>query len=362
MFRKRFILPLCLILAVSLWGCGMPKVRVRLKTKSSPSQAASADSELSKIKPDNIQGEDSSDKPSGPSKDTTSSAGTDSSEKSDTDSKKNSESDSTTDSSAKPTPADATTPTVEKKVVFDAENLVISSVAFKNSTKEDQELSVSIENKNDYTVKVRCLGVLLNDTLSVSCFDDTTVWAGKKATLKIRIDKKFSSSYGVEPIGDIKLKFRVEDTEYNTLFTTDFVDIPTSLYDQMNTDVHLDGAIDLYSGEGIEITGLFVEKFGVSNDCGVLMLVNNQTGRDINLDCRDAAVNDTMVSSLWDYNSTVYSGKYAVVFLCIEDFIAEESGIDLSDVSKIEFSLTGIDSSTYDRLFVTDPIVMVKAS
>ena len=92
------------------------------------------------------------------------------------------------------------------------------------------------------------------------------------------------------------------------------------------------------------------------------MLVNNQTGRDINLDCRDAAVNDTMVSSLWDYNSTVYSGKYAVVFLCIEDFIAEESGIDLSDVSKIEFSLTGIDSSTYDRLFVTDPIVMVKAS
>ena len=224
-------------------------------------------------------------------------------------------------------------------------------------------LLISIENKNDYAVNVTCTAILLNNTLCVEAlFGDTQVWSGKKATLNIEIDRDYYSSYGIDPIGDFKLKFRVDNEDLDTLFTTDYVDIPTSLYDQMNTEAHVEGFIDLYSADGIDISGTFVENFGPSQDCGVLMYVKNQTDRDIILDCRDAAANDTMLSYARVCNNTVFAGTSAIAFLDIDEFAIGNTGIDKSEITKFEFRLNIKNLSTFDILAETDFITLVKDS
>ena len=377
--RNIFIVHLCLVLAFSLCGCGMPRIRLRERAKVSSSETDNlANSSTSVADSDKHPGGESSDSraatsstrtdsPKGPVPDskekTESDSRTESSEK--TESSSDNGSSGKTESSAKTTPAAAQAPTIEKKVVFDSDNIVISTVDLKVSqekytSREIMNLTVSIENKNDYTVIVESISALLNNTLCVDVFNMATVWSGKKVMLNLEIDSDYYSPCGIEPIGDIKLKFDVSDENRDTLFRTDFVDIPTSLYDQMSTDAHLEGAIDLYNADGIKISGYFVESYGFGELCGVVMFVDNQTDFDISLDCWESAVNDTKMDLPMVFNKIVYAGTSAMTFLAVESPFAELQTIPPSEIEKLEFSIIMNDSFTRDRIVVTDPITLVK--
>lgn len=385
MFKKHHIYLLCLIMIFSLWGCGKPGLHSGKSAKiASSMREGPANSSISEFTPGISSGNNSSDNSSVPSAAAASSGLTDSSKRSDSESKEKTESDGKTESSEKTgsgnktessekngsdsrtesspetAPAETRNPAVEKKVIFDGEDIVISSVDLKCPYNDDMTLSVNIENKKEHSVRVTCMAALLNDTLCISSSDNIAVWPGKEEVLNIKFDKEYYHAYGIEPIGDIKLQFMVDNDDYDIFFTTDYIDIPTSLHDEMNTEVDTKGFVDLYSADGIDISGTFVDSYGEYEACGVLMCVKNQTGRDITLDCREAAANDTMLSYGLVYNDVVLAGTSAIVFLAAHDSVVDEAGIKKSNITKFEFRLTIMDFSNYDRLAVTDPITLIK--
>ena len=144
----------------------MPRIRLRERAKVSSSETDNlANSSTSVADSDKHPGGESSDSraatsstrtdsPKGPVPDskekTESDSRTESSEK--TESSSDNGSSGKTESSAKTTPAAAQAPTIEKKVVFDSDNIVISTVDLKVSqekytSREIMNLTVSIENR-----------------------------------------------------------------------------------------------------------------------------------------------------------------------------------------------------------------------
>lgn len=126
--------------------------------------------------------------------------------------------------------------------------------------------------------------------------------------------------------------------------------IQTSAYDQMDTDLEVEGK-ELYNQNGIRILGQYVDEdsfWGMA----VLLYVENTSGKNVTISCDDMSINGFMVSPL--FSSTVYDGKKSFDDITIFSSDLESNGIEA--VENIELNFHIYDPSDFSAVGESGPI------
>lgn len=238
--------------------------------------------------------------------------------------------------------------TIDETLIWDQDDVKITSKKFDYISKKVAYLTLYIENNSDREIMVNTQKCIINDIAMCPVSVYQNIHSGKAANVKIEIDAAYLISGGIENIGDIKINFEVQDKDYNHLFYTDNLDIPTSYYNEMDTDINLEGAQELYTGSIVNVYGLYTGDFGRYNKKGVLLFIENLSGTSFFINCSSASVNGLMMEYAYIENREIYEEKDAIAFIQIDDTFIKENAI--SEISEVAFNLEIIEQGTYSTL------------
>lgn len=259
---------------------------------------------------------------------------------------KNEDGQSETDSGGSTEQTKSLTPTIEEQVLFESNGIKVTAKEISEGW-AGPELKVLIENDSDKNVTVSLDEIAVNDYM-VSAWLYEDVSAGKKSNATFSIWSSTLSDAGITNVGKIDMYFRVINSEtFDTIYESDGVEVKTSLFDKMDSDVN-DIGEEMVNQNGVRIVGK-----GVSNDSiwgnGVVLYIENNTDKSILVTADDLSVNGFMITSY--LYSTVKPGKKA-----IETIILSSSDMEDNDIEKIEelsLSFNVSDADTWREIFST---------
>ena len=192
--------------------------------------------------------------------------------------------------------------------------------------------------------------MIVNDYMISDLFA-VTVADGKKDQSTVYFLSGELKAAGIETIGKIEIYFHIYDSDsWDNIYDSECVTIKTSAYDYMDSTPN-DMGQELYNAGGIRIVGKEVDENSFWGTA-VLLYIENNSGRNIGVSCKDLSVNDYMMTPL--LASTIYSGRKSIDDITIFSSDLEENGI--TRVEWIDFSLHIYDSNTYGTIVDTSPI------
>lgn len=241
--------------------------------------------------------------------------------------------------------------TIDEQVLVDQDGVKITATEMENDSIFGMGINLLIENSTDKDIMVKSSALIVNDyMISELLYSD--IAAGKKANETMSLASNALEAAGIKNIGQIEIYFVVSDADsYDTIFSSDCVTIKTSDFDKMVIQTMDDGK-ELVNQDGIRIVANYVDENSFWG-AGVLLFIENKSGKNVSIDCEEMSINGFMVSPL--FSSTVYDGKMAVSTITIFKSDLEDNKI--TSVDEIEVTFKAYDLSTFDTVFETDPIV-----
>lgn len=261
---------------------------------------------------------------------------------------------------------------IKEQVIYNDSRMEITSVSLRreaiskdklksDKTWDEMVLTIDILNKENEEERyfLKNYVVMVNDCITVPAYFTEIIKADEKATVNIGIDTTYLNNFGITRIGDIKFRIEKYNLNFEDPFVTEFIDVKTSLCDQADTVLVLENAIDFYSGGGISIKGRYVDSFGIYEQPGLLMLIDNNTVHDLNAEVDDITVNNTMQEWLsFDQPVEVIRGTKAIWFSFINP--SDSGRLSIETLDEIEFSLSISDKETCDS--IANPHIRLKKS
>lgn len=230
--------------------------------------------------------------------------------------------------------------TIEEQVLIDQDGIKITATEMTNNSIWGEGIKLLIENNTEKNIGVGCNALIVNDYMISDLFV-ASVAAGKKANETMYISSNELEAAGISNIGQIEIYFHFyDDDSYDTLFDADCVTIQTSEYANMDIAASDDGQ-ELYNQDGIRIVGKYVDE-GSFWGCGVLLFIENKSGKNVGISCDDMSINGFMVSPL--FSCTVYDNKMAVSDITIFSSDLEDNGIESVDDIELNFHIYDADS------------------
>lgn len=241
-------------------------------------------------------------------------------------------------------------PEISEQICFEYEGLKATATKIEDDMIWGKGLKLSFENNSDKDLSVTTDAVIVNNCMVTDLFV-ADIAAGKKSNETLYLSSSDLEAAGIENIGQIEIYFRVYESDtFETVYKADCVTIKTSFFDTMDTSADNSGNT-LYDADGIKIIGKYVDEdtfWGSS----VLLLIENNSGKNITVSCDDMSINGYMISGF--LYSTVYSGKYAID--SIEIFSSELEENSITSIEEIEVKFSIIDPETFSTITETDPI------
>lgn len=240
--------------------------------------------------------------------------------------------------------------TIESQVLVDQDGLVITAQELVEDEIWGMGVKVLIENNTDQNVCVQCNSIIVNNYMVFDLFS-CEVAPGKKANDTIYLSSSSLEEAGITTISDIIVSFHVFDSNgFDTLFDTPEIEIQTSAYGTVQQPA-MDDGVELVNQDGIRIVGKYVDEERLMG-ASVLLFMENNTGRNILIQCDDMSVNGFMVTGF--LYSAVNSGRMALDDITILSSDLEENGIE--SIEDIELIFQVIDSDTFDTILETGPV------
>lgn len=244
------------------------------------------------------------------------------------------------------TKEETSTPTIEEQVLVENSGIKITAKEISENWL-GPELKILIENDSDKNVTVSLDAIAVNDYM-VSAWLYEDVSAGKKSNATFDIYSSTLNDAGITNIGKIDLYFRITNSDtYSTIYESDEIEIKTSLYDQMDSEVN-DIGTEMVNQNGIRIIGKGVANDSIWGD-GIVLYIENNSNNSILVSADNLSVNGYMVTSF--LYSTVKPNKKA-----IESIILSSSDLEDNDIKSIEeftLNLEVSNSTNYKKLFST---------
>ncbi len=240
--------------------------------------------------------------------------------------------------------------TIEEQVLADQDDVKITAKEYVTDSIWGDGIKLLIENNTDKNISVSCHALIVNNYMITDLFS-ASVASGKKANETLSLSSSGLKAAGIEEVGQIEIYFHVYDSDsWDDLFNTDAVTIRTSAFDSMDTTPD-DSGKELYNADGIRIVGKYVDEESFWG-AGILLYMENSTGRNIGISCENFSVNGFMMTPY--FTCDIYSGKMA-----IDDITLMSSELEKNDIEKIEeveLSFHIYDLSSYETILDTDPI------
>lgn len=243
-----------------------------------------------------------------------------------------------------------TATTIEEQVLLDVDGIKITATELVEDSIWGKGIRLLIENNSEQDLGFSCDALIVNNYMISNLFS-ATVTAGNKANETLDLFSTELEAAGIENIGQIELYIHTFDPEsYMTLTNYEKMTIQTSDYANMDTKA-MDDGMELVNQDGIRIVGKYVDEDSFWG-AGVLLYLENSSGKNVGIACDDMSVNGFMMSPY--FSATVYDGKMAVNEITLLSTELEENGITTIEDMELKFRVYDVD--TYQTIFETDAI------
>ncbi len=230
--------------------------------------------------------------------------------------------------------------TVEETVLVDQNGIKITSTGLEEDSFYGTVLNVLIENTSDKDVTVYSTATVVNG-YAVSGYLFAEVSAGKKANEQFTLSAATLEAVGIETIGLIETSFRAYDDDYNTIVETDLISLKTSAYDQMDTPTAAEMGTELYNQNGVKICAQYYYDNEWSQ--GVLLVVENKTGKNIEISCDSLSANGFEITPNLSYEEIPKDKSLAYDMIIFESSL-EDNNVDTIEELGMKFEFTDDDS------------------
>ena len=112
-----------------------------------------------------------------------------------------------------------------------------------------------------------------------------------------------------------------------------------------------DSGQELYNEDGLKIVGKYVDENSFWGK-GVLLYIENNSGKDVSVHCDDMSINGFMVTPY--FSSTVYDGKKAISEITLMSSELEENNI--TSIEDVELKFRIMEKDNYSSSKETDII------
>lgn len=246
--------------------------------------------------------------------------------------------------------------TIEKTVIYDADNVKITANSLTYTT-YSAELSVTLENNSNTDLSFICgsYGYHVNSVNGYMIDDgylNCDVPAGETAEDTISFDFVSLSVNGITSIADMEIGFDISDDDYHSIYTgplsiktsiADTYDYSTNHYQKIiengafeneyECTVNYFSSDDLYSENDVCITSAALITNN-SNEPVLLLEIENQSSAAVYTSIKKVHMNETLVyESLWS-SSSINANKNYVTDISLSSLVNQYKG-DPSDVSNI---------------------------
>lgn len=225
--------------------------------------------------------------------------------------------------------------TIEEQVLFEKDGLKVTATEYVVDSVFGDGIRILVENDNASDIGLGCDALIVNDYMITDLFS-TTVAAGKKDYETLSLSSTGLEAAGIETVGKIEIYFYTFDpNSYTTIDKMDCVTIQTSAFASMDTTPN-DAGQELYNEGGVRIVGKYVDENSFWG-AAVLLYIENNSGRNVIIQCDDMSVNGFMTTPL--FSSTVYDGKKAIDEITLLSSDLEENNITSVDEIELKFKI-----------------------
>lgn len=231
---------------------------------------------------------------------------------------------------------------IEEQVLIDQDGIRVTATGIEHDTLMGAGIKLLLENNTDRNVMVGCNALIVNNYMISDLFA-SEVAAGKKANDTMYMMSSDLKAAGISNIGQIEIYFHVYDSStYDTLFDSDVITIQTSKYGEMDLEAEEEeSGYELWNQDGVRIVGKYVDENSFWG-AGVLLYIENTSGRNVGITCDNMSINGFMVTSI--FSATVYNGKKSFDDITIFASDLEDNGIDKINDIELNFHIYDADS------------------
>jgi archaellum component FlaF (FlaF/FlaG flagellin family) len=218
---------------------------------------------------------------------------------------------------------------------------------------DDTLVKLEIHNGSDQRIVIKPLVVSLNGLYVSASSSDAYIAAGKtgivEMTLDYLVDANVRSWVGLDEIGKVSVVYAVEDEEENMIGGgTANIEIPGA-----PTEADYAG-IELVNESGIKLEGVAVtqENSTYSNDVFFIFVVENNSGKDIELGCKygESSVNGYMTSLSSNYPA-IPDGEKGLYILTLYDWYFDDCDIEsFEDITDMEAVFQAFEYGSYTTI------------
>lgn len=242
---------------------------------------------------------------------------------------------------------------IEEQVIYDENDVKITVTGF-DQDQYDVWLSVLLENNSGENIEVQTRNETVNSYMSSFIFS-SEVAANKKSKDKIIIDTTYFERCGIEKVKDIEFSLLILNDNFDTIAESEPIHIERHLAEPYEQEYDDSGEV-LLDENNIKIVAKDLQTDDYGRLCQYLYIENNSE-KSFTVQVRNVSINGFMADPFMSVD--VMPGKVAIdemSFYMTE--LAEYDIETVEDVENIELSLHIFDSSSYDSLVDTDPIVL----
>lgn len=213
------------------------------------------------------------------------------------------------------------------------------------------KVQIQVENKSSDEIKLSGEVAANGFQLDSSLLSDL-IKPGKIDTQEFYIHIDALERVGIENIGEYSFWFSIQNIDYKPLASSDTVTVKTN---NPESDKPVIDGYTVYNADGVSVTYSGIEENEYSGN-DVYLYIENNTDQYMQFDVDDFSVNRyTMTPYL--SNSEIHPGYGSMtVFNLNDDKLKDRRINDADDIDEIEFTLTGSDTQTHDKLFTSDVI------
>jgi len=241
-------------------------------------------------------------------------------------------------------------PTIEEQIILDKDGLRITAKSYETDSIWGDGIKMLVENSSDKSIGISCSELIVNDYMISNLFT-STIAAGKKANETMYLSSSELKAAGIDNVGKVEMYLHTFDPDsYMTIESFDCITIKTSDFDTMDTTPN-DAGEELFNSNGVRIVGRHVDE-GSFWGAGVLLYIENNSGKNIIVQCDEMSINGFMVTPF--FSSTVYDGKKAIDEITILSSDLDKNGI--SSVDEIELVFRIVDERSFITIEQSEPI------
>lgn len=224
---------------------------------------------------------------------------------------------------------------INEQVLWEVDGVKITAKGIEEDSIFGTKINVLVENNSDKNIGIGADALIVNDYM-ISDLTSMTVTAGNKSNESITLFSSELNAAGIEHIGKIEMYLHTFDPDtYQMQKKSDCITITTSEYSNMDTDNSIKGTT-LFEKDGVKIVGQYVDEDSFWGSA-VLLYVENNTGKNIIVQCDDVAVNGYMVSALM--SADVYAGKKSFNDITLLKSDLDDNGITSIDTIETSFKI-----------------------